>query len=314
MAAFIHPHAICETPHIGDNTRIWAFTHILPNVIIGKNCNICDHVFIENGVTVGDQVTIKCGVQLWDGITIHDNVFIGPNATFCNDKFPRSKAYLDQPVHTVIEKNASIGANATILPGITISENAMVGAGAVVTKSIPANAIVTGNPAKIIGYVNTSAENDGIKVSDIAMPIQQQKTRVKNVTLHAFPIIDDLRGSLSVGEFEKHIPFIPKRYFLVFEVGSAEIRGEHAHKSCHQFLICIRGACSVVVDDGQHREEFRLSSPSQGLYLPPMVWGIQYDYTPDAMLLVFASHYYDASDYIRDYSEYQKLTDHTATV
>ena len=231
----------------------------------------------------------------------------GQNATFCNDKFPRSKAYSDQPVRTVIEKNASIGANATILPGITISENAMVGAGAVVTKSIPANAIVTGNPAKIIGYVNTTDENDAIYVSDIAMPIQQQKTRVKNVTLHTFPIIDDLRGSLSVGEFEKHIPFSPKRYFLVFDVGSAEIRGEHAHKSCHQFLICIRGACSVVVDDGQHREEFRLSSPNQGLYLPPMVWGIQYDYTPDAMLLVFASHYYDASDYIRDYSEYQKL-------
>ncbi len=312
MAAYIHPQAICETPHIGDNTRIWAFAHILPNAKIGKNCNICDHVFIENDVTVGDNVTIKCGVQLWDGISIHDNVFIGPNATFCNDKFPRSKAYMDQPYRTIIEKNASIGANATILPGVTISENAMVGAGAVVTKSIPANAIVTGNPAKIIGYVNE--DKKASTVTDNVVSTQQQKTLVKNVTLHTFPIIDDLRGSLSVGEFEKHIPFIPKRYFLVFDVGSAEIRGEHAHKSCHQFLICIRGACSVVVDDGQHREEFRLSSPNQGLYLPPMVWGIQYDYTPDAMLLVFASHYYDASDYIRDYSEYQKLTQQTSIV
>ncbi len=311
MAAFIHPQAICETPDIGDNTRVWAFTHILPKAKIGKNCNICDHVFIENDVTVGDNVTIKCGVQLWDGISIKDSVFIGPNATFCNDKFPRSKAYMDQPVRTVIEKNASIGANATILPGITISENVMVGAGAVVTKSIPANAIVTGNPAKIIGYVNIPEEKNAANISDNVTTIQQQQTRVKNVTLHTFPIIDDLRGSLSVGEFEKHIPFIPKRYFLVFDVGSAEIRGEHAHKSCHQFLICIRGACSVVVDDGQHREEFRLSLPNQGLYLPPMVWGIQYDYTPDAMLLVFASHYYDASDYIRDYSEYQKLTQQT---
>ena len=313
MAAFIHPQAICETTQIGDDTRIWAFTHILTNVIIGKNCNICDHVFFENGVTIGDQVTIKCGVQLWDGITIHDNVFIGPNATFCNDKFPRSKAYLDQPARTIIEKNASIGANATILPGITISENAMVGAGSVVTKSIPANAIVTGNPAKIIGYV-TGAGKEVIKVSHDSTSIEVQKARVKNVTLHTFPIIDDLRGSLSVGEFEKHIPFTPLRYFLVFDVGSAEIRGEHAHKTCHQFLICIRGACSVVVDDGKQREEFRLSSPNQGLYLPPMTWGIQSDYTPDAMLLVFASHYYDASDYIRDYSEYHKLTQHRSTL
>ncbi len=307
MAAFIHPQALCESKNIGDETRVWAFAHILPNVTIGKNCNICDHVFIENGVTVGDRVTIKCGVQLWDGITIQDDVFIGPNATFCNDKFPRSKVYLDQPVRTIIEKNASIGANATILPGITICENAMVGAGAVVTKSIPANAIVAGNPAKIIGYVDDTA-NTNNAVQDIH--IQQQQTRVKNVTLHTFPIIDDLRGSLSVGEFEKHIPFTPKRYFLVFDVGSAEIRGEHAHKSCHQFLICIRGACSVVVDDGQQREEFRLASPNVGLYLPPMIWGIQYDYTPDAMLLVFASDYYDAADYIRDYSEYQELTKH----
>lgn len=305
MAAFIHPHALCETKNVGDETRIWAFAHILPDVTIGKNCNICDHVFIENGVTVGDRVTIKCGVQLWNGITIHDDVFIGPNATFCNDKFPRSKAYLDEPVRTVIEKKASIGANATILPGITICENAMVGAGAVVTKSIPANAIVAGNPAKIIGYVN-GTESDNITTHDIQ--IQQQNTRVKNVTLHTFPIIDDLRGSLSVGEFQKHIPFTPKRYFLVFDVGSAEIRGEHAHKTCHQFLICIRGACSVVVDDGQQREEFRLASPNVGLYLPPMIWGIQYDYTPDAMLLVFASEYYDAADYIRDYTEYQRLT------
>ena len=307
MAAYIHPQAICESTQIGDDTRIWAFTHILPNVTIGKNCNICDHVFIENGVTIGDRVTIKCGVQLWDGIVIQDNVLIGPNATFCNDKFPRSKAYLDQPVRTLIEKGASIGANATILPGITICENAMVGAGAVVTKSIPPNAIVTGNPARIIGYVNDTEKGHALDSQTIT-PMIEQKTLVKDVTLYTFPIIDDLRGSLSVGEFEKHIPFTPKRYFLVFDVGSAEIRGEHAHKTCHQFLICIRGACSIVVDDGEQREEFRLTSPNQGLYLPPMVWGIQYDYSPDAMLLVFASHYYDASDYIRDYSEYQKLT------
>jgi len=161
---FVHPQAICESSFIGANTRIWAFAHVLPQAVIGGDCNICDSVFIENDVVVGDRVTIKCGVQLWDGIEIEDDVFVGPNVTFTNDKFPRSKIYPESFAHTVIRKGASIGANATILPGITVGVNAMIGAAAVVTRSVPPNAIVIGNPAKIVGYVdakngtNTSAE------------------------------------------------------------------------------------------------------------------------------------------------------------
>ena len=151
MSLFIHSHALCETVKIGKNTRVWAFAHILPKAVLGEDCNICDHVFIENDVIIGDRVTIKCGVQIWDGITIQDDVFIGPNATFTNDKYPRSKVYPDEFLKTVVKKGASIGANATILPGIVIGENAMVAAGAVVTKSIPDFAIVKGNPAKICG-------------------------------------------------------------------------------------------------------------------------------------------------------------------
>ncbi|WP_150582002.1 acyltransferase [Pseudomonas fluorescens] len=147
---FVHSHGLCESSNIGKGSRIWAFTHILPLAKIGEDCNVCDHVFIENDVVIGDRVTIKCGVQVWDGITISDDVFIGPNVTFTNDRFPRSKIYPEKFDRTVICKGASLGANCTILPGITIGENAMIGAGAVVTRSIPPNVTVVGNPAKIL--------------------------------------------------------------------------------------------------------------------------------------------------------------------
>ncbi len=134
---FIHPQAICESSSIGAGTRVWAFAHILPTAVIGSNCNICDHTYIESDVIIGDNVTIKCGVQIWDGIRIEDNVFVGPNVTFTNDKYPRSKVYPEQFLTTIVRKGASIGANATILPGISIGANAMIGAGSVVTKSVP---------------------------------------------------------------------------------------------------------------------------------------------------------------------------------
>jgi UDP-2-acetamido-3-amino-2,3-dideoxy-glucuronate N-acetyltransferase len=150
---FSHKRALVEPgAEIGERTRIWAFAHVLGRARIGADCNICDHVFIENDVIVGDRVTIKCGVQLWDGVRVADDVFIGPNATFTNDLFPRSKKYPESFLQTHIQSGASIGANATILAGVTIGEKAMIGAGAVVTNDVPAYAIVVGNPARIIRY------------------------------------------------------------------------------------------------------------------------------------------------------------------
>ena len=151
--ARIHPQAICETKHVGKGTRIWAFAHVLKGAVIGEDCNLCDGVFVENDVVVGDRVTVKCGVQLWDGVRLENDVFVGPNATFTNDPMPRSKQYPEKYAVTVVCAGASIGANATILPGIVIGELAMVGAGAVVTRAVPPRAIVVGNPARIKGYV-----------------------------------------------------------------------------------------------------------------------------------------------------------------
>ncbi len=150
---FVHKNAIVETKNIGEGSRIWAFVHILPEAIIGKSANICDHCFIENKVIIGDNVTIKCGVYLWDGITIEDSVMIGPAAAFTNDRYPRSKNINYKQEEIFLRKGSSIGANATILAGVTVGEYALVGAGSVVTTDVPSYALVYGNPANIRGWV-----------------------------------------------------------------------------------------------------------------------------------------------------------------
>jgi UDP-2-acetamido-3-amino-2,3-dideoxy-glucuronate N-acetyltransferase len=146
----IHPMSDVQSNNIGEGTSIWQFCVVLRGAKIGSHCNVCSHCFIENDVTIGDRVTVKCGVQLWDGLQIEDDVFIGPNVTFTNDLRPRSKQYSDKVMPTIIREGASIGANATILPGVEIGAKAMVGAGAVVTKNVAAEAIVVGNPAQEI--------------------------------------------------------------------------------------------------------------------------------------------------------------------
>lgn len=146
----IHKLADVQSKHIGKDTNIWQFCVVLPEARIGDNCNICANVFIENDVFIGNNVTVKCGVQLWNGVAVEDDVFIGPNVSFTNDLFPRSKQYPQKFEKTIIKKGASIGANSTILAGITIGENAMIGAGSVVTKDVPANTLWYGNPAEFI--------------------------------------------------------------------------------------------------------------------------------------------------------------------
>lgn len=147
---FIHPLSDVHSNSIGIGTRVWQYSVILEGAVIGENCNVCAHTLIESDVVIGNNVTIKSGVYLWDGITIENNVFLGPSVTFTNDKYPRSKIYPDKYMRTCIKEGASLGANATILPGIIIGKNSMVGAGSVVTKDVPDNVLVVGNPAKIV--------------------------------------------------------------------------------------------------------------------------------------------------------------------
>jgi acetyltransferase-like isoleucine patch superfamily enzyme len=151
----IHEQAIVETDQIGARTRIWAFAHVLPGARLGADCNVSDHTFVEGDVIIGNRVTIKSGVYLWDGLRVEDDVFIGPHATFANDRFPRSKGTFECAI-TRLCRGASIGASAVLLPGITVGEQAMVGAGAVVTRDVPSLALVVGNPARVVRILDKS--------------------------------------------------------------------------------------------------------------------------------------------------------------
>ena len=149
----IHPLSDCQVK-VPESTNIWQFCVVLPKAKIGENCNICSHCFVENDVKIGDTVTIKCGVQIWDGVRIEDNVFVGPNVTFTNDLYPRSKQHPTEYVQTNLKRGCSVGANSTIVCGITIGENAMIGAGSVVSKDVPAGELWYGNPAKFVKKID----------------------------------------------------------------------------------------------------------------------------------------------------------------
>jgi UDP-2-acetamido-3-amino-2,3-dideoxy-glucuronate N-acetyltransferase len=306
---FVDKRGICDSRSVGPGTRVWAFAHVLAGARIGRDCNICDHVFIENDVILGDEVTVKSGVQLWDGVRLGNRVFVGPNATFTNDAFPRSKQRPEHFAETIVEEDASIGANATILPGLRIGRAAMVGAGAVVTKNVPAHAVVIGNPAIIIGYqaeqitslVDKRTSTDALgKEAGSRMPLG-----VGECELWRMPHFADMRGRLVPVEFAKDLPFAPRRAFVVYDVPSHNVRGEHAHRACAQLLVAMHGCLAVLVDDGRNRCEIPLEDPTVGLHVPPMIWAIQYKFDPNTVLLVFSSDPYDAADYIRDYESFR---------
>jgi len=246
------------------------------------------------GLALPADLVVHPGAYVPANVVLAAGCQIGPNAAFVEGA----------PI--VLKPGVVVGANATVMPGVTLAAKCVVRPGAVVGRSVPPGAIVEGNPAAIVGYVNAEAgpRSTALHRRAAVLPGATEALCVRGVTLHHFPVIPDLRGSLTVGEFQRQIPFMPLRYFMVFGVPSREVRGEHAHQVCHQFLICVQGECSVVADDGEHRVEVVLDAAHRGLYLPPMTWGIQYKYSPDAMLMVFASHHYDAADYIRSYDEF----------
>ncbi len=286
----------------GLGTRIAPFAHIEKSATIGRDCNICAHATIGNDAALGDRVTVQPGAYVHNETQIGDDVVVGANAAI-GDPSGQEEIAQNSQVRTLIRKAAVIGPNATVLCGITVGERSRITAGSVVTRDVPPLAIVSGNPASIVGYEGISnLEEERIESRPVS--VGSQPTRVSGVQLHRLPSAADMRGLLSYAEVGKHVPFDIKRFFLVYGVANQEVRGEHAHRTLHQFLICVHGRCNVVTDDGDNRQEFMLDDPTIGLHVPPMVWAVQYKHSSEAVLLVLASQPYDPGDYIRDYSEF----------
>ncbi len=262
---------------------------------------------LDGCVTVAPTARLGAGVLVQGPCEVHAGARVEAGA--------RLVARATSPTDTlVIQANAQVEAGALVVGAITIGHGAVVRAGAVVTQSVPPHAIVEGAPARITGYVDAGQTQAGaaIRASEAFALGETVRTLdvgrgPRAVQLHQLTRVQDMRGDLSVGEFAHDIPFEAQRYFLVYNVPSEHTRGAHAHRQCHQFLICVAGSCAVVVDDGASRAEVLLDAPHLGLYMPPMTWGIQYKYSPGAVLLVYASHRYDPDDYIREYAAF---TDH----
>ena len=302
----MHPQALCESATVGEGTSVWAFAHVLPGARIGRDCNICDHVFIENDVVVGDRVTVKCGVQLWDGLRVADDVFIGPNATFTNDKYPRSKQHQAECCRRWIERGASIGGGAMCC---------RASASARARWSAPApSSRRTCRRARSCSAIprTSSATSMRARSADERREIQPVRTGTRQSRDVSVPGSRCTRCSppsicaaaCRPVSSRQHVPFAPQRYFLVFDVPGKEVRGEHAHRA----VAPVPGLRTRLADGRRRRRQCtarRCGSTARARPAhPAAVWAVQYKYSADAVLLVLASDPYDPADYIRDYDEF----------
>jgi UDP-2-acetamido-3-amino-2,3-dideoxy-glucuronate N-acetyltransferase len=312
VSTFIDPSARFEGDSLGEGSRVLAYARVAPGVAIGRNCVLHEHAVLIGTVILEDDVAVQTGAQLLGRMRVEQGVTVGAGAVVGGEPSSGEKAD-HRAGEIIIHQFASIGANVTVLPGAAIGRRAVVEPGSVVTENVPANAVVSGNPATIVAYVDSGQEAAAQEVvlpSSVGAAITE--TRVRGVTIHRLAYARDLRGSLTAAEFS-NLPFSPRRLFTVYDVPSESVRGSHAHRTCSQFLVCTLGGVSCLVDDGLAREEIRLASPDVGLHIPPMIWGTQWKYTRDAVLLVLASHPYDAADYIRDYEEFLEELERTDT-
>jgi UDP-2-acetamido-3-amino-2,3-dideoxy-glucuronate N-acetyltransferase len=297
-----HTTSYVASANIGEGTTIGAFSIIEEGATIGNDCQIGSHCLIPAGAVLGNRVIVKSGARLSCAVIAEDNVVIGENAALPSDHhdFCDEHNYL----RTVLKKGCSIGAGATVLSGVTVGQDAMVGVGAVVTSSVPPGTVVMGNPARIVRYITDRQSQQ----RESSFPISQpQGSQVRLATWHAFTHVSDLRGNLMAVQWNRHLPFEPKRTFFVYGVPSENVRGEHAHKTCVQALLAVSGSLRVAIDNGDIREECVLDSRERLLLIPAGMWATQYMYSRDAVLCVFASEDYDEADYIRDYDEFLRF-------
>lgn len=262
---------------------------LIPNDLVhGRSCSVGEHSFVQAGVT------------------LEDDVWIGPRATVLS---PSGTPELGQPASLLVRAGAEIGAAAVVCGPSVIERGAKVRPGAVVTSDVPPYAIVEGNPAYLVGYVSQlgGPTQEG-PVSQVHIPPQAGPLMLASgARVIRFPEYADLRGLLTFAEVDGLLPFEVRRFFLVYDVPSREVRGEHAHRNLHQLLIAVKGTVSVLTDNGTHRDQIQLDGPTVGLHIPPMVWGAQFRHSPNAVLLVLASDRYDADDYIREYEDFLGL-------
>lgn len=291
----ISPFSQCDAT-LDDSVVVGPFARICADVSVGLNCVIAAHSFVGSGARLGRAVHVGEGAYIGPGVNVGDEVTIGPRAVLVGADGRGTPA-------ACVSADACIGAGAVVSWGFPIGAGAVVEDGAVVNRPVPAHAVVRGNPAQIAGYRNSRVPT----VTSPGMRPADGRTTIPGVTLHELHSVFDMRGNLTVAELARDIPFEVRRMFFVHDVPNQELRGEHAHRACHQFLIAASGSLHVVAEDGDMREEFILDRRSLGLHLPPMIWATQYRHSPGAVLLVLASHSYDAGDYIRDYGEYLRL-------
>lgn len=276
------------SPDVDPTARVHPTAHVGPGCRVGAGAVLASGAFLQERVRLGRDVRV------------------GPNAAFIGRDFAAEA--LDEAVgaqEIAVHDGAAIGANATVLGGVTVHQRAVVGAGAVVTRDVPAHAIVVGNPARIVGYASSPSAVASRQVVASHLDDDELPLRIGRVVLQRLPTVVDLRGALSYAEFPSELPFTPTRCFLVYDVPSREVRGEHAHLELEELLVCVAGEIAVAVDDGEERGEIVLDRPDVALHLPPMVWSRQYRYSPDAVLLALASDPYDADDYVRDYEDFR---------
>ena len=286
--ARIHKTSDVSAAEIGAQTRIMQFAVIEDGVTVGEHCQIDPLCLVKRCAAIGDRVTIGGGAHVAADAKIGCNVIIGANSVIGTaDAGERAP---------IVHDGASVGANVTVASGVEVGQYAKIEDGSVVTSNVPPGATVAGNPAVM---------HQGTLQSERATRHQSpRESHLPGVKFLDLQEVTDVRGTLTVCQWDRQLPFTPRRVFFLHTVPSENVRGAHAHKECDQVLVCFNGSVNVLVDDGQQREEHVLDCSSRGLLIPAGIWATQYRYSANAMLVVFASHDYDADDYIRNYEDF----------